>query len=489
MQDDPFGSYGLTTIELDHKQTFDTLLDQSRPQLSDYTFANTFIWRDSIHLRWRMLHDCLCVFANGDGGLTLLFPPIGPGDTHAAVAEAVDLCRQYNLDRGLDPALVRIEYAGQNWADNPPTGYDIEPMSGDYVYLTRRMIDLDGPDLAGKRQGRNRYARRYEARTEIYCPDTHGRMCLDLLERWRQQAAPDDPQTAPSRSAALKREREVCATAEALTFADRLNLGGMVLYAGDQPVGFTLGERVDGGRTCSILIEKADREYAGSANYIFSEFCRQFWADTEYCNVGDDWDLPSLAWTKQSYRPVARLNKYLLRPPLRTALHLVTQTDRPLADRASLADLNELLGLEQACFDPAVAISRRQWRYLLRCPRASTHVIRQDGHVAAAAMLVRRKTARGTLGRLYSLAVAPAFRGRGLGRMMLDGCIDQLRSEGATGITLEVAAENAPAIKLYQSAGLACTRRLIDYYGPGRDGLRMHLPLHAGAPAEAAHVE
>jgi hypothetical protein len=87
----------------------------------------------------------------------------------------------------------------------------------------------------------------------------------------------------------------------------------MVLYADDKLVGFTLGEKI-GPSTCSILIEKTDRQYVGSAQYIFSEFCRQYWSDTTTCNVGDDWELPSLAWTKQSYRPIGRLEKWVIYP-------------------------------------------------------------------------------------------------------------------------------------------------------------------------------
>jgi len=48
---------------------------------------------------------------------------------------------------------------------------------------------------------------------------------------------------------------------------------------------------------------------------IFSEFCRQSWADRLLVNVGDDWGLPTLAWMKASYRPVKMLRKHTLRQP------------------------------------------------------------------------------------------------------------------------------------------------------------------------------
>ena len=40
---------------------------------------------------------------------------------------------------------------------------------------------------------------------------------------------------------------------------------------------------------------QTDRQFAGSAQYIFSEFCGQYWAGRPWCNVGDDWGIENLA--------------------------------------------------------------------------------------------------------------------------------------------------------------------------------------------------
>jgi hypothetical protein len=44
--------------------------------------------------------------------------------------------------------------------------------------------------------------------------------------------------------------------------------------------------------------------------------------------VGDDWEVPSLAWTKESYRPALRIPKWIIRPVPQAAVQavgLVTQ--------------------------------------------------------------------------------------------------------------------------------------------------------------------
>jgi RimJ/RimL family protein N-acetyltransferase len=51
------------------------------------------------------------------------------------------------------------------------------------------------------------------------------------------------------------------------------------------------------------------------------------------------------------------------------------------------------------------------------------------------------------------LAVAPAHRGRGVGRALVEAAVDAAREHGARRITLRVLAPNAPARALYDACG------------------------------------
>jgi len=107
----------------------------------------------------------------------------------------------------------------------------------------------------------------------------------------------------------------------------------------------------------------------------------------------------------------------------------------------------------------------------------------------AAAVLLRRKTRSGTTGRLYSIAVDPEFRGKGLGKALLAECLDVLRRENISACMLEVDDRNKHAIALYQKAGFKKMRLLPHYYGQGNHGWKMRLDLNkAPAPAAAAKV-
>lgn len=148
-----------------------------------------------------------------------------------------------------------------------------------------------------------------------------------------------------------------------------------------------------------------------------------------------------------------------------------------ILDTGRVEDVPDLLRLESHCFPVDEMFNRRQLRYLLRCPRVSTFLVRVEGRVAAAAIVVRRRTSRGIHARLYSMAVAPDYRRRGLGRMLVQACMKSLIEEGVGTLSLEVRQNNTPAITLYESMGFSIDRKLTDYYGSGAHGWRMVMKL------------
>jgi putative acetyltransferase len=89
-------------------------------------------------------------------------------------------------------------------------------------------------------------------------------------------------------------------------------------------------------------------------------------------------------------------------------------------------------------------------------------VARDDGHPAGCGgvLLVGRDYAE--VKRMY---VRPAFRGRRLGRMMLDHLIEHARQHSLTVIRLETGIHQREAIALYEARGF----RKILPFGPYRD--------------------
>jgi ribosomal protein S18 acetylase RimI-like enzyme len=76
--------------------------------------------------------------------------------------------------------------------------------------------------------------------------------------------------------------------------------------------------------------------------------------------------------------------------------------------------------------------------YLLRNPGLS-RVVEEDGVLVAAALCGHD----GRRGWIYHLAVAPAARGKGVGRLLLDGCVTGWRAAGLKRAIILVAGDNA----------------------------------------------
>jgi putative acetyltransferase len=77
-----------------------------------------------------------------------------------------------------------------------------------------------------------------------------------------------------------------------------------------------------------------------------------------------------------------------------------------------------------------------------------------DGEIAGCAALKRLDAERGEI---KSMTVADAFRGRGIGRAMLDHIVNEARARGMMSLWLETgsSAPFAPALALYERAGFA----------------------------------
>jgi ribosomal protein S18 acetylase RimI-like enzyme len=64
---------------------------------------------------------------------------------------------------------------------------------------------------------------------------------------------------------------------------------------------------------------------------------------------------------------------------------------------------------------------------------------------------------RGPAGVLYDIVVDPAYRGQGIGQMLLDATLAELRVRGAPRVVLSTAERNEPAQRLFAHAGFRRT--------------------------------
>ena len=125
-------------------------------------------------------------------------------------------------------------------------------------------------------------------------------------------------------------------------------------------------------------------------------------------------------------------------------------------------DVAPVVALERELFASTAWTAETFWSELA-APDRWYVVAEDDGALRGYAGLM----ATGAEADVQTVAVAPTAQGHGLGRALLDALVAQAGQRGATSLLLEVRADNAAAIALYERRGFERLAVRRGYYQPG----------------------
>jgi ribosomal protein S18 acetylase RimI-like enzyme/predicted double-glycine peptidase len=141
---------------------------------------------------------------------------------------------------------------------------------------------------------------------------------------------------------------------------------------------------------------------------------------------------------------------------------------------ATTSDLDALVALENLCFDED-RISRRQFRHLLKKGHAALFVATEKTKLVGSLVLL---FSRGTAtARLYSIAIAPDLRGRGVGRALVARAEKEAWREERAWMRLEIRKDNAASIRLFEALGYRRFGIRVGYYADQMDAWRYEKAL------------
>jgi len=142
--------------------------------------------------------------------------------------------------------------------------------------------------------------------------------------------------------------------------------------------------------------------------------------------------------------------------------------------RAQVSDLDQLVALEQTSF-AGDRLSRRNLRYMLTEAHATLLVDDEAGRLRGYVLvLFNRVTA---LARVYSIAVSSDFRGRGVGRLLLDAAEAAALERERVMMRSEVRFDNHASLALFRNAGYRQFEEVEDYYEDHATALRFEKQL------------
>src|SRR5262245_14433163 len=146
---------------------------------------------------------------------------------------------------------------------------------------------------------------------------------------------------------------------------------------------------------------------------------------------------------------------------------------------AQASDLAALTALENRVF-ATDRVSRRSFGRLLATGNATMLVAEAGGQLAGYALVLFRD--RTGIARLYSIAVAPEFAGRGIGANLVAAVEQAALARGAGRLRLEVNEANDRAVVLYRRLGYTEFGRHTHYYEDASNALRFEKRLVPNSP-------
>lgn len=366
----------------------------------DTLFANLYMWQPLLDYRYGTVSGRPAIrcripdTACAAGSHTCFFlPDAAVADIEAAADELAALCageplRLCNLSP--ETAAELTARHGDDYAVDCNRAYS------DYLYSREALETLHGRHYQPKRNHINRFRSLYDFAVEpLRAADADE--CMSLVELWREEH--HTPQSADAETAVLRRAFEAF---------DELRLHGVVIKVDSRMAAFSLGSYTADGRMFCVHAEKADTTFEGVYAMVCNALVRSLDANCMYVNREEDLGIEGLRRSKQSWQPVRMVDKFV-------ALRL---GDR---ERQVRRLWQEVFGDSRAFVDSFLV------RYYLpdRC------VVRRDGdRVVSMAHIVPMQTDAGRTAYIYAVATDPAYRGRGLGRQVVDECVERARGEG-----------------------------------------------------------
>jgi ribosomal-protein-alanine N-acetyltransferase len=148
-------------------------------------------------------------------------------------------------------------------------------------------------------------------------------------------------------------------------------------------------------------------------------------------------------------------------------------------------DFETLWRMDQECFEPGIAYSRRELKAYIRHPATFT-VVATAGETGASRepegniqgfIVVHR----GVTGHVITIDVGPSARRSGVGSLLLQAAEQRLRDAGCSTVNLETAVDNAAALAFYKRHGYSVIRTWPRYYSNGVDALVLQKDLAAAS--------
>jgi uncharacterized protein len=277
----------LETIDFQHRELLLESFRNLNLPISDYTFANVYLFRKIIHYEF-LTTDCgLFVSSLSKQGQRCIMP-----------LNDLRSCDLQTFNDLLDGESIFFPIP-QEWlfifhADKFVITSD--ESESDYIYLTENMASFKGKQYTRHRNHLNQFFSSYRPNDE---PVSLNNLpaAMSVLQEWQDDSGLSSDKT----------DFDQCS--EALQKISALALWGTIYYIDSEPAGFIIGEALNTDTFC-LHFAKASKRYHGIYEFMFNDTAKKLQSQYKYLNLEEDMGNKNLRRTKGSYGTELLLKKY-----------------------------------------------------------------------------------------------------------------------------------------------------------------------------------
>ncbi len=283
----------IRSLELSDRPTIKVFLQRHPPEISELTFSNLFLWRNSRSIYFAEVDDSIVFVADTDKDGAKQKVVFGQ-----PVGEASPLAVASSLDVQV-AGFVRIAEQTAALLREADLHVETDRDNSDYVYRTADLAELSGRRFHKKRNLVKQCLAAYSCKYEPIRPELIDE-CSEMQDRWcRARECGRDPGLCS----------EYAAIRQTFTHYQDLELIGGAIRIDETIQAYAIGEELSPG-TAVCHFEKAMPGFRGLGQLVNQWFAKFALSEFEFVNREQDLGVPGLRQAKESYHPHHMVHKF-----------------------------------------------------------------------------------------------------------------------------------------------------------------------------------
>jgi len=286
-----------TALEAVHKDTVEEALKGMNTRVSEFHFAEMYIWRAQRETRISFMDNTVIIRLNRGNGPAFYRPFNGKEKPDTAIMAALLKDNPGHYIYGITAEEISL-------SPEISSAFAVseDPGDADYIYMREDLAGLHGRKYDGKRNHLKKFAA-IEGTSFEKIGTGNIKEVLEFQYDWCEMRRCEDDMSLVNEGAAAINLIE-----------EFLMLGafGVLVRVDGRVRGYSLAVR-QGNDTAVIILEKADHTYQGIYQAINNRMNIEMPEDIKYVNREQDMNIEGIRKAKLSYHPALILKKHTLR--------------------------------------------------------------------------------------------------------------------------------------------------------------------------------